>query len=90
MRRVLRTACGFRARDGDIHTVIDVENFLFEEKFQVALRCENGSVETTLLNFTAGILKPSSGIIRIVDREMSTRGENSFALAALRLKQSRR
>src|SRR5258707_12916586 len=61
----------FTAPGGNRHLVVDVEEFVLEQKAQVALSGESGSGKTTFLHLIAGILKPDSGAITLAGREMS-------------------
>ena len=65
----------FLAPDGSKHVVIDVPEFSFAEKAQVALSGESGLGKTTFLHLIAGILKPDAGSIRLAGREVSSLGE---------------
>lgn len=65
----------FNAPDGATHAVVDIPEFVLEEKSQVALAGESGSGKTTFLNLIAGILKPDSGSIRLSGEEMSALNE---------------
>jgi putative ABC transport system ATP-binding protein len=53
----------FTAPDGSSVRVVDVEQFVLEDKEQVALIGTSGSGKTTLLHLIAGILAPDSGEI---------------------------
>ena len=57
--------------------VLDVPEFVLEEKQQMALRGTSGTGKTTLLNCIAGILSPDSGRIMLGDRDMVALGEGA-------------
>src|SRR5258708_7457413 len=65
----------FIAPDGSQHSVVNVSRFGLVAAEQLALAGESGSGKTTFLNLIAGILKPSSGRIRLAGREMSALSE---------------
>jgi ABC-type lipoprotein export system ATPase subunit len=65
----------FVTPDGSKQTVVNVGEFALADEAQVALSGESGSGKTTFLHLIAGILKPDSGRLIIVGREMSALGE---------------
>jgi putative ABC transport system ATP-binding protein len=60
---------------GGRHTVVNVADFVLEEKAQVALSGESGCGKTTFLHLIAGILKADTGRIAIAGREMTALSE---------------
>src|ERR1043166_2465380 len=65
----------FVTPDGSKQTVVNVAEFAMADGAQVALSGESGSGKTTFLHLIAGILKPDSGRLIIVGREMSALSE---------------
>jgi ABC-type lipoprotein export system ATPase subunit len=65
----------FVTPDGSKQTVVNVAEFALADEAQVALSGESGSGKTTFLHLIAGILKPDSGRLVIVGREMSALSE---------------
>jgi putative ABC transport system ATP-binding protein len=65
----------FVTPDGSKLTVVNVAEFALADGAQVALSGESGSGKTTFLHLIAGILKPDSGRLIIVGREMSALSE---------------
>lgn len=57
--------------DGDTTPVIDISHFSIEAGEQIALKGSSGSGKTTLLNLIAGILKPDSGEIQLLDEKIT-------------------
>jgi len=60
-----------------VQTVVDIPQFVLEEKQQVALRGESGSGKTTFLNMIAGILRPDAGSILINGRDVAQLSESA-------------
>ena len=60
-----------------MQTVVDIPQFVLEEKQQVALRGESGSGKTTFLNMIAGILRPDAGSILINGRDVAQLSESA-------------
>jgi ABC-type lipoprotein export system ATPase subunit len=72
---VLQLKKSFRAPDGTTCAVIDLPQFVLEERAQVALRGESGLGKTTLLHLIAGILKPDSGRICLAGQDLTALDE---------------
>ena len=66
----------FRAREGETQTVLDVPSFSLKTGQQRALRGASGTGKTTLLNCIAGILSPTSGIVRLDGHDLATASES--------------
>lgn len=74
---ISRLKKSFRTPDGTVQTVVDIPQFVLEEKQQVALRGESGSGKTTFLNMIAGILRPDAGSILINGRDVAQLSESA-------------
>ena len=66
----------YRAPDGEIHAVVDIDFFALEAEQQLALSGESGCGKTTFLNLIAGILKADSGRVTLAGREMTALSES--------------
>lgn len=66
----------YRAPDGEIHPVVDVDSFSLEAEQQIALSGESGTGKTTFLNLIAGILKADSGRVALGDKVMTDLSES--------------
>ncbi|MFN0136817.1 MAG: ABC transporter ATP-binding protein [Phycisphaerae bacterium] len=66
----------FRAPDGEITPIVDVDAFDLAAGQQVALAGSSGSGKTTLLHLIAGILTPDSGEVAIGGQVVSTLRES--------------
>ena len=60
---------------GGSTTVLDVPRFELEAGQECALRGQSGSGKTTFLHLLAGILAPTSGSVRVAERELARLGE---------------
>ena len=65
----------FRTPEGATQMVLDVPSFSLKTGQQVALRGASGAGKTTLLNCIAGILSPTSGIVRLDGHDLATASE---------------
>jgi len=65
----------FRTPEGATQMVLDVPSFSLKTGQQVALRGASGTGKTTLLNCIAGILSPTSGIVRLDGHDLATASE---------------
>ena len=65
----------FRTPEGKMQTVLDVPAFSLETGQQRVLRGASGTGKTTLLNCIAGILSPTSGIVRLDGHDLATASE---------------
>ena len=68
---------GYRSPDGPDQMVLDVREFSLEADEQVALEGASGSGKTTLLNLIAGILRPDSGRISVLDTDVTSLPESA-------------
>lgn len=66
----------YRAPDGAVQTVLDVESFALDQGEQVALRGRSGSGKSTLLNLVAGILSPDRGKVVLDGQELGLLSES--------------
>ena len=64
----------FRTPEGETQAVLDVPSFSLKTGQQVALRGASGTGKTTLLNCIAGILSPTSGIVRLDGYDFAIKG----------------
>ncbi|MFM1557503.1 MAG: ATP-binding cassette domain-containing protein, partial [Limisphaerales bacterium] len=62
----------FRTPEGETQSVLDVPSFSLKTGQQRALRGASGTGKTTLLNCIAGILSPTSGIVRLDGHDLAT------------------
>lgn len=60
----------YRSPDGQVTTVVNVEEFQMKAGEQVALQGGSGSGKTTFLNLVAGILRADSGSVKVAEREL--------------------
>ncbi|MDP7010685.1 MAG: ABC transporter ATP-binding protein [Verrucomicrobiota bacterium] len=67
----------YHSPEGEMLTVLDVQEFALEAKQQLALRGSSGSGKTTLLNCIAGILSPDGGRIELAGHNMAALGEGA-------------
>lgn len=67
----------YRAPDGQLSTIVDIEHFAMDVGQQVALEGGSGTGKTTLLHLIAGILQADSGTITIVGEAMTGRSESA-------------
>ncbi len=65
----------FASPDGSVLKVIDVADYVLEEKAQVGIRGRSGMGKTTFLHLLAGILKPDAGTVRLDAVEVSALDE---------------
>ena len=65
----------FRTPEGEMQTVLDVPAFSLETGQKRVLRGASGTGKTTLLNCIAGILSPTSGIVRLDGYDLATASE---------------
>lgn len=65
----------FRGPRGDAVPVLDIPQFAVDEGHQVALVGGSGSGKTTLLNVIAGIVRPTSGEVRVGETDVATLSE---------------
>ena len=65
----------FRTPEGATQMVLDVPSFSLKTGQQVALRGASGAGKTMLLNCIAGILSPTSGIVRLDGHDLATASE---------------
>ena len=65
----------FRTPEGKMQTVLDVPAFSLETGQQRVLRGASGTGKPTLLNCIAGILSPTSGIVRLDGHDLATASE---------------
>lgn len=59
-------------------TALEIDHFVLERHEKVALIGPSGSGKSTLLNLIAGIIRPSSGSIKLHGRELTTLGERQW------------
>jgi ABC-type lipoprotein export system ATPase subunit len=62
--------------EGGTHQVLDLPRFSIEPAEQMVLEGPSGTGKTTFLNCCAGILRPDSGRIRILGRDIAALGES--------------
>ena len=74
----------FKSPDKSTNSVIDVNEFVMQAGEQIALIGGSGTGKTTFLNLIAGILKESSGSIKVGGQLMS--GNSEFKRDSLRSK----
>ncbi len=65
----------YRTPEGETLTVLDVSEFVLEERQQLALRGASGTGKTTFLNCIAGILRPDNGSVRLNGIDMAAASE---------------
>ena len=65
----------FRTPEGETQGVLDIPSFSLERGQQLALRGASGTGKTTLLNCIAGILSPTSGIVRLDGHDLAIASE---------------
>tara|TARA_B110000438_G_scaffold207170_1_gene198942 strand:- start:314 stop:994 length:681 start_codon:yes stop_codon:yes gene_type:complete len=65
----------FRTPGGETQGVLDIPSFSLERGQQLALRGASGTGKTTLLNCIAGILSPTSGIVRLDGHDLAIASE---------------
>src|SRR5438067_4365844 len=73
----------YRAPDGSVVPVVDVESLSLADGEQVALIGTSGSGKTTLLHLIAGILTPDTGRIVFTDGAVPPNGSGNGASNAL-------
>ena len=66
----------FRTPEGETQPVLDVPAFSLETGQQIALRGASGTGKTTFLNCIAGILRPTSGDLRLNGQDMAAASES--------------
>lgn len=60
----------YASPDGEVHTVLHVPEFSLGKGEEVALAGSSGSGKTTFLNVIAGILKPDSGAVTLLEHPL--------------------
>ena len=65
----------YRTPEGETQSVLDIPSFTLETGQQRVLRGTSGTGKTTLLNCIAGILSPTSGIVRLDGHDLATARE---------------
>ena len=65
----------YRTPEGETLTVLDVPEFVLEERQQLVLRGASGTGKTTFLNCIAGILRPDNGSVLLNGIDMAAASE---------------
>ena len=67
----------YRTPEGETLTVLDVPEFVLEERQQLVLRGASGTGKTTFLNCIAGILRPDNGSVLLNGTDMAAASEGT-------------